>query len=98
MWMGLTSHHRSRHQYSLLDLHLQGVLQIGDKTGGDPTTSHDTSEKDWISIFEPLTEILGLQVRMNVQRKCVEIRMHLHTFLKGTRADLMSVNIDLKTY
>lgn len=31
-------------------------------------------KKDWINIFGPLTEILGLQVRMNVQRKSVEIR------------------------
>ncbi|KXN80995.1 Pre-rRNA-processing protein PNO1 [Leucoagaricus sp. SymC.cos] len=31
-------------------------------------------KKDWINIFGPLTEILGLQVRMNVQRRCVEIR------------------------
>lgn len=36
-------------------------------------------KKDWISIFGPLTEILGLQVRMNVQRKCVEIRTSKHT-------------------
>ena len=32
-------------------------------------------KKDWINIFGPLTEILGLQVRMNVQRKCVEMRV-----------------------
>lgn len=32
-------------------------------------------KKDWVNIFGPLTEILGLQVRMNVQRKCVEIRV-----------------------
>jgi hypothetical protein len=31
--------------------------------------------KDWINIFGPLTEILGLQVRMNLRRKCVEIRV-----------------------
>ncbi|KAF7295416.1 KH domain-containing protein [Mycena indigotica] len=31
-------------------------------------------KKDWINIFGPLTEILGLQVRMNVQRRCVEAR------------------------
>jgi RNA-binding protein PNO1 len=34
-------------------------------------------KKDWINIFGPLTEILGLQVRMNVQRKCVEARVCL---------------------
>ena len=32
-------------------------------------------KKDWVNIFGPLTEMLGLQVRMNVQRKCVEIRV-----------------------
>lgn len=32
-------------------------------------------QKDWINIFGPLTELLGLQVRMNTQRKCVEIRV-----------------------
>lgn len=31
-------------------------------------------KKDWVNIFGPLTEILGLQVRMNVQRRCIEIR------------------------
>lgn len=34
-------------------------------------------KKDWVNIFGPLTEILGLQVRMNVQRKAVEIRVRL---------------------
>ena len=32
-------------------------------------------KKDWVNIFSPLTEILQLQVRMNIQRKCVEIRV-----------------------
>ena len=32
-------------------------------------------KKDWVNIFGPLTEILGLQVRMNVQRKGVEMRV-----------------------
>ncbi|THH16493.1 hypothetical protein EW146_g4159 [Bondarzewia mesenterica] len=36
-------------------------------------------KKDWISIFGPLTEMLGLQVRMNVQRKSVEVRTSKHT-------------------
>ena len=34
-------------------------------------------KKDWLNIFGPLTEILGLQVRMNVQRRSVEIRVCL---------------------
>ncbi|KAF9484662.1 hypothetical protein BDN70DRAFT_81956 [Pholiota conissans] len=36
-------------------------------------------KKDWLNIFGPLTEILGLQVRMNVQRRCVEIRTSKQT-------------------
>jgi RNA-binding protein PNO1 len=36
-------------------------------------------KNDWINIFGPLTEMLGLQVRMNVQRKCVEARTSKHT-------------------
>jgi RNA-binding protein PNO1 len=32
-------------------------------------------KKEWINVFGPLTEILGLQVRMNIQRKCVEARV-----------------------
>ncbi|KAL0946775.1 hypothetical protein HGRIS_012949 [Hohenbuehelia grisea] len=36
-------------------------------------------KKDWINIFGPLTEILGLQVRMNVQRRCVEARTSRQT-------------------
>ncbi|KAF9014070.1 hypothetical protein BDQ17DRAFT_1342009 [Cyathus striatus] len=36
-------------------------------------------KKDWVNIFGPLTEILGLQVRMNVQRRCVEARTSKHT-------------------
>ncbi|KAF9036638.1 hypothetical protein BJ165DRAFT_1354333 [Panaeolus papilionaceus] len=31
-------------------------------------------KKEWLNIFGPLTEILSLQVRMNVQRRSVEIR------------------------
>ena len=34
-------------------------------------------KKEWVNIFGPLTEILGLQVRMNVQRRCVEIRVRV---------------------
>jgi RNA-binding protein PNO1 len=32
-------------------------------------------KKEWVNIFTPLTEILGLQVRMNVQKRSVEIRV-----------------------
>jgi len=36
-------------------------------------------KRDWINLFGPLTEILGLQVRMNVQKRCVEMRTSKHT-------------------
>ena len=39
-------------------------------------------QKDWINIFGPLTELLGLQVRMNVQRKSVEIRVRVNPVAK----------------
>lgn len=39
---------------------------------------------DWVNIYSPLTEILGLQVRMNVQRKCVEIRVSGIIIMKVT--------------
>lgn len=42
-------------------------------------------KKDWVNIFGPLTEILGLQVRMNVQRRCVEIRVRLLLYLFASK-------------
>jgi len=37
-------------------------------------------KRDWINLFGPLTEILGLQVRMNVQKRCVEMRVSTHEY------------------
>ncbi|EJD05923.1 uncharacterized protein FOMMEDRAFT_78881 [Fomitiporia mediterranea MF3/22] len=36
-------------------------------------------KNEWVNIFGPLTEVLGLQVRMNVHRRCVEIRTSKYT-------------------
>ncbi|CAE6467192.1 unnamed protein product [Rhizoctonia solani] len=36
-------------------------------------------KKDWVNVFSPLTEMLGLQVRMNIQKRAVEIRTSKHT-------------------
>ncbi|EJU05363.1 hypothetical protein DACRYDRAFT_103849 [Dacryopinax primogenitus] len=36
-------------------------------------------KKDWVHIFTPLVEMLGLQVRMNTRRGCVELRSSKHT-------------------
>ena len=44
-------------------------------------------KKEWVNIFGPLTEMLGLQVRMNVPRRCVEIRVRLHTSADRRRLD-----------
>lgn len=46
-------------------------------------------KKDWVNIFGPLTEILGLQVRMNVPRKCVELRVRS----ASSRAGLVLIQI-----
>jgi RNA-binding protein PNO1 len=54
-------------------------------------------KRDWINIFGPLTEILGLQVRMNVQRKCVEMRVRLLLPLDIITPPRL-VSIDLKTH
>lgn len=54
-----------------------GATRIKSETRRIPIPPHRMTpiKKDWINIFGPLTEILGLQVRMNVQRRCVEIRV-----------------------
>ncbi|CED83920.1 pre-rrna-processing protein pno1 [Phaffia rhodozyma] len=36
-------------------------------------------KKEWINIYTPLVEMAGLQVRMNVKRKSVEIKTSKHT-------------------
>lgn len=35
-------------------------------------------KKDWVNIFSPLAELCGLQVRMNTQRRAVEIRVRIY--------------------
>lgn len=46
-------------------------------------------KKEWVSLFGPLTEILGLQVRMNVQRRCVEARVSLLACLASQRIEVL---------
>lgn len=74
---------------SLLPQNLSGAPTFAPVTpGADKTTLKSETrripipphrmtplKKDWLNIFGPLTEILGLQVRMNVQRRSVEIRV-----------------------
>jgi RNA-binding protein PNO1 len=40
-------------------------------------------KKDWVNIFVPLTEMCGLQVRMNVHRRTVEMRVSESLLLCG---------------
>lgn len=39
-------------------------------------------KKEWVNIFTPLTEMLGLQVRMNLQRKSVEMRVRVDSWAR----------------
>lgn len=50
-------------------------------------------KKDWINIFGPLTEMLGLQVRMNVQRKCVEVRVRVYCDRPHTCTSLILLSL-----
>ena len=52
-------------------------------------------KKDWVNIFGPLTEMLGLQVRMNVPRRCVEIRVRSPHVVLWICSDF---NTDVQTY
>lgn len=56
-------------------------------------------KKEWVNIFGPLTEILGLQVRMNVQRKSVEIRVCMEGHLNISLILIaVSYPTDFETY
>ncbi|KAG8916256.1 pre-rRNA-processing protein pno1 [Tulasnella sp. 417] len=51
------------------------------ETRSIPIPPHRMSplRKEWVNIFTPLTELLGLQVRMNPSRKSVEMRTSKYT-------------------
>jgi len=36
-------------------------------------------KKEWVNVYGPLVEMMGLQVRMNVKRRCVELKTSQHT-------------------
>jgi RNA-binding protein PNO1 len=44
-----------------------------------PVPAHRMSplRRDWVAMYTPMVEHLGLQVRMNEKRRCVEIRVSL---------------------
>jgi len=58
---------------------LRGSLKSESRRVPIPPHRMSPIKKDWVNIFGPLTEILGLQVRMNIQKKSVEIRTSKHT-------------------
>lgn len=35
-------------------------------------------KREWVNIYTPMVEMLGLQVRMNVKRRCVEMKVGRH--------------------
>jgi len=79
------------------------ALEAASATKGEsrrvPIPPHRMSplKKDWINIFGPLTELLGLQVRMNVQRRCVEMRVSLSPTFHFWRSEIAYFS-DFKTY
>ncbi|CAD6567992.1 MAG: translation initiation factor eIF3 subunit [Tremellales sp. Tagirdzhanova-0007] len=40
-------------------------------------------KREWVNLYTPMVEMLGLQVRMNVKRRCVEIKTSAHTVDSG---------------
>ncbi|KAK4689668.1 RNA-binding protein PNO1, partial [Tremellales sp. Uapishka_1] len=40
-------------------------------------------KRDWVNLYTPMVEMLGLQVRMNVKRRSVEIKTSGHTVDSG---------------
>lgn len=55
----------------------QQALDMKDEFRRVPIPPHRMTplKKEWINIYTPLVEMAGLQVRMNVKRKCIEIKV-----------------------
>lgn len=55
----------------------QAALAKKSETRRIPIPPHRMTplKNEWVNVFGPLTELLGLQVRMNVPRRCVEVRV-----------------------
>jgi hypothetical protein len=43
-------------------------------------------KKEWVNVYGPLVEMMGLQVRMNVKRRCVELKVGRNPLLSEKRA------------
>ena len=40
-------------------------------------------KRDWVNLYTPMVEMLGLQVRMNVKRKAVELKVSQFSLIRG---------------
>jgi len=41
-------------------------------------------KRDWVNLYTPMVEHLGLQVRMNMQRRAVELKVSQMNYLRGS--------------
>lgn len=62
---------------------LRGTIRSETRRISIPPHRMSPLKKDWVHIFTPLKEMAGLQVRMNVMRKCVELRVWLLHLLRS---------------
>lgn len=52
-----------------------GVLKNEFRRVPIPPHRFSPLKRDWVQLYTPLVENLGLQVRMNQKRRCVELRV-----------------------
>ena len=60
-----------------------GVLKNEFRRVPIPPHRFSPLKRDWVQLYTPLVENLGLQVRMNQKRRCVEMRTSEHTVDTG---------------
>lgn len=60
-----------------------GVLKNEFRRVPIPPHRFSPLKRDWVTLYTPLVENLGLQVRMNQKRRCVEMRTSEHTVDTG---------------
>lgn len=60
-----------------------GVLKNEFRRVPIPAHRFSPLKRDWVTLYTPLVENLGLQVRMNQKRRCVEMRTSEHTVDTG---------------
>lgn len=60
-----------------------GVLKNEFRRVPIPPHRFSPLKRDWVQLYTPLVENLGLQVRMNQKRRCVELRVSFCSFWCG---------------